>query len=335
MIRVLAGPAYAGKSQVLRRVTAPGEVVIDTSTLWRALYPEASASRAAVRSNEQARYVNAGKRAFLDLAVRQGLDGWVTLASGAREVINRWAAAASGDPDNPADVLVFSPHDRATLEKRAAKDGPQCSAIVGRWFDHYEREGGDTIFDPAEFRAGGAEFRWATDPGADDGGVATMWTTADAELRADADRMVSGVVVEYGDEARFGDSGWSERFEPGSLTIPRDFNLTVQHDRSRPVGRPTFEDGPKRLRFKCRIAPGPRGDQCLMDIKSGLLRGASMEFFSKREGMDARCRVIQRARMSGLSIVDKPQYPRSRIQARAAQPSTPVEAAALAYWGGA
>ena len=319
-INVIAGPGYSGKSQILRRVVAPGDVVLDTSEIWRGLYPEAESKRA-VRTAEQARFTNLVKRSALDAAVRLGLSGWVTMATGDRATLIRWAAAASGDPDSPAPIYIYDPLPRAELEKRARQDGPLCDQIVGRWFDSFTREGTDQDFDPAEFREGGAEYRWA------DGEVATQWIgEADCELRAESTgRRVSGTAVVYGDEARPG-PGWRERFEPGSIKVREGINLTVQHRRDQPIARPTFTDGRDRLTFEAEVAPGARGDQALADVRNGLLRGASLEFHARRARPVGTTRVIEKALVTGISLVDRPSYPESRIHMRAA----PDRAA---WWG--
>ena len=37
-IRVVTGPPFAGKSQAVARVRRSGDVLIDTTLLWKALY---------------------------------------------------------------------------------------------------------------------------------------------------------------------------------------------------------------------------------------------------------------------------------------------------------
>ena len=53
---------------------------------------------------------------------------------------------------------------------------------------------------------------------------------------AGSSRVVTGVAVRYGDEARI-EGGIRERIAKGALELPKETaNLTLQHDRSKPVG---------------------------------------------------------------------------------------------------
>ena len=37
-IRVVTGPPFAGKSQAVERVRRPGDVLLDTTLMWRAMF---------------------------------------------------------------------------------------------------------------------------------------------------------------------------------------------------------------------------------------------------------------------------------------------------------
>ena len=62
-----------------------------------------------------------------------------------------------------------------------------------------------------------------------------------------------------------------------------------------------------------------RQDQALEDVRSGLLRGASLEFIPKNDIVDSKKETIEitEARVLRLSLVDDGAYPKSKIKARA------------------
>lgn len=136
------------------------------------------------------------------------------------------------------------------------------------------------------------------------------------EFRADGDAL-TGVVVRYGDVAEFGD--WRERFEPRSLEYD-DVVANLQHDRGRPVARIgaglTLADSEAAL--EARIVPPDTtyGREARELVAAGILRGLSMEFRSLDERMEGRTRVVTRAELVGIGIVDRAAYRASEIAAR-------------------
>ena len=140
------------------------------------------------------------------------------------------------------------------------------------------------------------------------------------EIRADGDgRGISGVAIRYGDVARIG--AVRERFAPGAFApLPADLLLTVQHDRAAPIARLgaglSLSDDGAALRFEAALPETPRADAALADVRAGLLAGASVEFRALRVRNAAGERVIERAALVGLSLVDTPAYPAASIAAR-------------------
>ena len=163
---------------------------------------------------------------------------------------------------------------------------------------------------------------FAADTGHEDDRIQCRCLVEDAELRADADkRTVEGIAVRYGATARL--RSFRERVRAGALSFPAagKQNLTLQHDRALPIGQLEFEDSPEALRFRATVANGQRADQAISDIKAGLIRGASMEFYPERfqpvdEG-GQRVMEITKGRVSRVSLVDVPAYPSSRFAVRA------------------
>ena len=147
--------------------------------------------------------------------------------------------------------------------------------------------------------------------------------TDDAELRAEGgnSRVVSGIAVRYGDEARLG--GFRERIKRGALKLPESkANLTVQHDRAQPLGLLEWQDDEDALRFRAELTDGARQDQMLKDVRSKLFRGASMEFKPTKEQMIEKDETegplfeILEAQVVRLSLVDDGAYPQSAIRLR-------------------
>ena len=139
-----------------------------------------------------------------------------------------------------------------------------------------------------------------------------------AELRADMDqRVVAGVAVRYGDEARI--YSFRERIARGALTLPTaPANLNRQHDRAIPLGLMEWIDDEDALRFRVTLPPGMAQDQALSDVSHGLLRGASLEFIPSKEKPielgDSPLYEITEGRVLRLAIVDDGAYPQSKVQ---------------------
>ena len=67
-IRVVTGPAFAGKTQAVEKVRRSGDIVLDTTSIWKAFYDPDDV----VRTATDGQIANAMKRAGLDKAVRAG-----------------------------------------------------------------------------------------------------------------------------------------------------------------------------------------------------------------------------------------------------------------------
>ena len=143
------------------------------------------------------------------------------------------------------------------------------------------------------------------------------------ELRHGGDRKLSGVAVRYGDTAIL---PWGkERFEPSAFgDVGRvDAVLNAHHDRGRPLARTgggglTLTDSAEALEFAAELPETRDSDDVLTLVKTGVLRGASIEFTAKTERFESNVRVIGRAALSGIAIVDRPAYKDSEIAARMA-----------------
>ena len=307
-INVVAGPAYSGKTERVKRQMGPGDILIDSTMIWRALYdpPEG-----AVRTAEEAAVVQYAKAVVTRrVAESEDVTGWLTLASGSRDYLKRWMQKAGAD-----NIIVYDEVPKDTLKARARKDSPECETIVDKWFDTYEEDvetdvpWGVVFDDEVRAMPTKRELRAAF--------------LSNAEIRVEGGkRTVTGIAMRYGAPAMFG-KDYKEVFTPGAFAgeIP-EFNLTMQHRRELPVGIPTFQDSADALRFRCELAEGPRADQALYDLKAGMIRGASIEFYATDEKEekedDVWTRIVGGAELVGLSLVDQPAYEASTVAMRSA-----------------
>lgn len=144
-----------------------------------------------------------------------------------------------------------------------------------------------------------------------------------AEFRAETEgRRLIGTIVKYGDTAKL-PGGILERFEPGSFgdVSKVDILLNSHHDRARPLCRTggaglVLDDGPDALRMEATLPETRDADDTLTLVRAQVLRGLSVEFKALGERMDAMTRVIERAALRGLGVVDKPAYEASSVEAR-------------------
>ena len=141
------------------------------------------------------------------------------------------------------------------------------------------------------------------------------------ELRADVDkRQLAGVAVTYGEIARlpFG----RERFEVrafGDLGEV-DVILNTMHRRDRPLARSgsglELLDTPQALEVRAELPSTRDADDTLELVRSGVLRGLSIEFAATRERMASGVRSIQSAILTGIGVVDRAAYAGSSVEAR-------------------
>lgn len=139
------------------------------------------------------------------------------------------------------------------------------------------------------------------------------------ELRAEPDsRQLSGVAVHYGDVAQL---PWGkERIESGAFGSIGDILLNRQHDRSKPLARTgaglTLTDGSDALRMTAVLPPTRDADDVLQLVRSGVMRGLSTEFIAQDETFEGSLRIIHRAKLVGLAVVDQGAYPASLVAQR-------------------
>lgn len=143
-----------------------------------------------------------------------------------------------------------------------------------------------------------------------------------AELRAEPDgRRLTGRAIVYGDTARL---PWGrERIEAGAFAPVGDVILNRQHDRGAPLARTgggglVLRDGAAALELEATLPDTRAADDVLALVRAGVMRGLSVEFRAVAERMDGGVRVIERARLSAVAVVDTGAYPASDVAAREA-----------------
>lgn len=141
------------------------------------------------------------------------------------------------------------------------------------------------------------------------------------ELRQEG-RRLSGVAIRYGAIAVF---PWGrERFEAGAFgdVSQLDVILNSHHERARPLARTAggglqLVDTETELTIRADLPPTSEANDVLALVRSGVLRGLSIEFSAQDERLEeGDLRIVERAKLSAIGVVDRPQYETSTVQAR-------------------
>ena len=123
-------------------------------------------------------------------------------------------------------------------------------------------------------------------------------------------RTLTGAAMRYGDIS----PDFRERFLPGSFGEVRAIDLNLQHDPDLIVVRDAMlTDGPRELRVRAEL---PAGCGALELVKRGALSGFSIEFHSTAERRESGVRVVERAELTGLALVDRGAYPEAKAEIR-------------------
>ena len=137
------------------------------------------------------------------------------------------------------------------------------------------------------------------------------------EFREGADGMgtVTGAPIKYGDLATlpFG----QERVLPGAfgdLSVA-ELYINRMHQRDQPLANTyaglRVDDNAERLYGEADLPNTSYGRDAQEEVKTGRLRGLSIEFRTLEDDFIDGIRVIKSARLYGWAVVDKPAYPQS------------------------
>ena len=131
-----------------------------------------------------------------------------------------------------------------------------------------------------------------------------------ADLTDIEGRTLSGLALPFEVETRIGRT--RERFSRGSVQSTGEAVLNRQHQRAVPLAREpetlTFEVRDNGLWMSARLPTTVEADDTLTLVKARVLRGLSVEFVAHSERNLAGVRVIDRATIYGLAIVDSGAY---------------------------
>ena len=132
---------------------------------------------------------------------------------------------------------------------------------------------------------------------------------------------MEGIALRYGEIS----PTHRERFAPGAFDLsggPTRW-LDYRHDRTRVLahtegGGLSLRDTEEALILSADLPRLPLADRALEEIRSGSLSGLSIEFHVREESRDGEIRVVEKADLAGIGLVESPSYPASRIETRQA-----------------
>lgn len=138
-----------------------------------------------------------------------------------------------------------------------------------------------------------------------------------SQVAAGDGRTLVGVAVRYGDTTNDRRMGAVDRILPGSLTVFDDLRLTVHHDRNRPLavlGKGlTIEDTADALMMRAEIPDTTEGRDTLTLVRNGVLGGLSVELSEVEFSIADGVRLIEKAVLSAISVVDIPAFAQSKV----------------------
>lgn len=157
------------------------------------------------------------------------------------------------------------------------------------------------------------------------------------ELRAaEGERILTGTAIRYGDVAVL---PWGkERFEAGAFDVSKsDVILNTMHIRTAPLARTgggglELRDSPEALTIRAELPDTRDADETLTLVRTKVLRGLSVEFRAEDEAMVNGIRVIRRATLGGVGVVDRPAYADSTVAAMRSKLAGERSAGRRRFW---
>ncbi len=137
------------------------------------------------------------------------------------------------------------------------------------------------------------------------------------EIREDSTRTspgrLTGTILNYNERA----SDRPEMFSSGALSWPTDgIIINRQHRRDTPIMRAIPEIRGNAVVIDTPLPDTVAGRDAATEIRSGLLRGLSVEFRALKQRYENGVRVIQEAVLSAAGLVDSPSYAGSTAEVR-------------------
>ena len=128
-----------------------------------------------------------------------------------------------------------------------------------------------------------------------------------------------GVIMRYG---AIGEGPYGKVFLPGSFgdLSQSSILLNIQHDRSRPIARTpdtmTLADTTSMLTLTAKPPDTTEVRDAKLMVQAKILTGLSIEFNATEHAHRNGVRVVSRAELVGVGLVDTPAYPASTVEAR-------------------
>ena len=125
---------------------------------------------------------------------------------------------------------------------------------------------------------------------------------------------------------------------PGAFAPLGDAILNAQHDRATPLARTdggglTLLDSEAALEIRAELPPTRSADDVLELVRAKVMRGLSIEFVALTERSEANVRIIERARLVGIGVVDTPRLSRvGMVEARRAAAAVPRRVRRRRVW---
>ena len=128
-----------------------------------------------------------------------------------------------------------------------------------------------------------------------------------------AGRILTGIAMAYGSMS----PEHQELFEAGSFSPIKPVPLLLQHDPSMvimPAGAFEITDSAEAMAVRAVL---PERSAVGRLLSKGALNGLSVKFHPIKESQIDGVRVVERARLAEISVVDEPSYPASTADIRA------------------
>lgn len=136
------------------------------------------------------------------------------------------------------------------------------------------------------------------------------------ELRSN-ESEIKGTIISFGDVANRG--LFTEEFIKDSVKYD-DVIVNIAHDRTKPVARlgSSLEIEKRDNQLTAIIKPPDTtyGRDVRAMVDAGILRGLSMEFFAVEDRWEGQHRIVEKAELHGIGVVDNPSYAKSQIEKR-------------------
>ena len=147
------------------------------------------------------------------------------------------------------------------------------------------------------------------------------------ELRHGEGRQIAGVAMRYETVATL---PWGrEMFRPGAFAPlgNADVILNSSHKRDAPLARTgggglELLDDEEKLEIRAQLPQTSLADDVLALVRANVMKGLSIEFRAITERVENNIRIVAKAELTGIGVVDTPAFEESIVQARMKQLAT-------------